>query len=175
MHWYFPNVTALICVSNARVIPRNAHISTQYQHNPFWSGVIILYFIIYTILCELDYFGSLTLFQNKYNTLLFIWWRVWMRLITDMILVDVQMTKINALVLWFFHITIHSPFGFVHCSDEKIAGRVHWFLSFALQQNQIQSLTSNLKVIIFTLFELQNIYSFCNFAFSVILHALYKN
>ena len=54
--------------------------------------------------------------------------------------VDVQMTKINALVLWFFHITMHSPFRFMHCSDEKITGCVHWFLSFALQQNHIQSL-----------------------------------
>ena len=42
----------------------------------------------------------------------------------------------------FFHITMHSPFGFVYCSDENIDGRVHWFLSFALHQNT-QSLTSN--------------------------------
>ena len=45
--------------------------------------------------------------------------------------------------LWFFHITMHSTFRFVHCSDEKIAGNMHWFLSVGLQQNHIQSLTCN--------------------------------
>ena len=54
--------------------------------------------------------------------------------------IDLQMTKIIALVLWFFHITMHSPFKFVYCSDERIAGCVLWFLSFALQQNHIPSL-----------------------------------
>ncbi len=88
-----------------------------------------------------NYFGTLT--QNKYIPLLFIKMTC-MNEVNDWYdFVDVQMTKINALVLWFFHIPVHSPVGFVACSDEKIAGRVHWFLSFALQQNLIQSLTSN--------------------------------
>ena len=43
-------------------------------------------------------------------------------------------------------ITMHLPFGSVHCSDEKIIGRVHWFLSFALPQNYIHSLTYKYRI-----------------------------
>ena len=42
------SATALIRVSNARVIPRNARVSAQHQHDPFWSLVIIFDLIIYT-------------------------------------------------------------------------------------------------------------------------------
>ena len=75
--------------------------------------------------------------------------------------VDVQMSKINAIVLSFFHITMHSPFGFLHCSDEKIAGCVHWFLTFALQQIHIQSLTSKslFVVSLFSRVPLQQLFS----------------
>ena len=46
------SATALMRVSNAHVILRKAHVSTQHQHNPFWSWVIILDLTIYTIKCE---------------------------------------------------------------------------------------------------------------------------
>ncbi len=52
--------------------------------------------------------------------------------------------KINALVLRFFHITnalTHRVRALVRW--KKIARRVHWFLTFELQQIHIQSLTSN--------------------------------
>ncbi len=62
------SATALIRVSNSHVIPSNACVSTQHQHDPFWSQVIILDLIN----VNEDYFGSLTLFQNKYIPLLFI-------------------------------------------------------------------------------------------------------
>ncbi len=58
---------------------------------------------------------------------------------------------VQALSFDVFYITMHSPFGFVDCPDEKISGRVHWFLSFALQQNHIQSLTSNYKLVFVTI------------------------
>ena len=36
------STTSLIRVNNARVIPRNARVATQHQHDPLWSRVIIL-------------------------------------------------------------------------------------------------------------------------------------
>ncbi len=130
-----------ICLSATALIIRvsSTRLSMQHQHDPFWLRVIILdlinvnkiilvvwpYLKINTFPCCLYDDMCMNEVNNWYN------------------FVDQQMTKINALVLWFFHITMHSPFKIVHCSDEKIAGRVHWFLSFALQQNHIQSLTSN--------------------------------
>ena len=42
----YPSTTALIRVSNARVI---YSVTRVYQHDPFWLWVIILDLIIYTI------------------------------------------------------------------------------------------------------------------------------
>ncbi len=123
-----------------RVIPRNTHVSTQHQHDPFWSRVIILDLIIYTIQCEWNYFSSLALFQNKCIPLLF-WWRVWMRLMTDMILLMCKWQKSMHLSFDFFTSQCTHPSGSCIVKMKKIAECVHWFLSFALQ-NHIQSLTS---------------------------------
>ena len=64
------SATASIRVSNARIRPSNARVSTQHQHDPFWSRMIILEYL-YKLKYQLYYFGSLTLFQNKYIPLLF--------------------------------------------------------------------------------------------------------
>ena len=54
------SATALIRVSNARVIPRNARVSTQHQHDPFWSRVIILNWIS----DKTNYFGTFDLISK---------------------------------------------------------------------------------------------------------------
>ncbi len=69
--------------------------------------LFLLHFIVFIIIINNDFMTCMNEVNDRYD------------------FVDIQMSKLNALVLRFFHITMHSPFGFVHCSHEKIAGRVH--------------------------------------------------
>ncbi len=84
------------------------------------------------------------IFSRFKVSLLLLMMILWTRLMTDMNLLTCKCQKSMHLSCDFFTSQcIYTPFEFVHCSDEKIEGRVHWFFTFALQQIHIQSLTSN--------------------------------
>ena len=92
------SATALLRMSNVCITPRNTRVSTQHQHYPFGRGWSYLtWFIQFNvneiILVVWTYF--------KINTLLFLWWRVWMRLMIDMILFMCKWQK-----------SMHSSFDF---------------------------------------------------------------
>ena len=74
--------------------------------------------------------------RNRTKTIQSIHWYFTKAWLTDF----VQMTKINALVFWIFvhffsHLNDALTLRVRALSGEKIAWRVHWLLSFALQQN----------------------------------------
>ncbi len=66
-----------------------------------WTGFLI----------KLDYFGNVTLFQNKCIPLLFLWWCVWMRLMTEMIFLMCKWQKSMHLSFHFFTSQCTHPSG----------------------------------------------------------------
>ena len=109
------SATALIRMSNAREINRG------------WSYLTYLYKLKWIKIC----FGSLTLFQNKYITLFFLWWRVWMRLMTDMILLTCTWKEKSMHVSFaFFTSQCTHPLGscIVLMKKNRRIGRVYWFV-----------------------------------------------